>query len=94
MEALFEQVVAPVGPQDPRNSEAAIVPLQDGALLLAWTEFYAGSDDDHGPARLAARRSRDGGRTWAAKTTLVENDGGCNVMEVNRPEETSCSSSM
>ena len=31
----FELVVAPVGPQNPRNSEAAIVRRKDGSLLLA-----------------------------------------------------------
>ena len=73
----------PVGPNNPRNSEAAIIPLQDGSLLLGWTEFYAGSGADHGPARISGKRSRDAGRTWGDKYTLVENDGGCNVMEVN-----------
>jgi sialidase-1 len=75
--------VAPVGPQNPRNSEAAIIARKDRSLLLAWTEFYAGSGADHGPARIVGRLSTDGGRTWGAKYTLVENDGGCNVMEVN-----------
>jgi sialidase-1 len=79
----FEQVIGPVGPQNPRNSEAAIVPLKDGTLLLAWTEFYASQGADHGPARLVRRLSHDDGRTWDAKATMVENDGGCNVMEVN-----------
>jgi sialidase-1 len=75
--------VASVGPRNPRNSEAAIIQLKDGSLLLGWTEFYAGSAADHGPARIVGRISRDGGRTWDTKYTLVENDGGCNVMEVN-----------
>lgn len=79
----YHIVVAPVGPNNPRNSEAAIIPLRDGALLLGWTEFYAGDGADHGPARISGKRSEDGGRTWGAKYTLVENDGGCNVMEVN-----------
>lgn len=79
----FHTVVAPVGPSNPRNSEAAIVSLKDGSLLLGWTEFYAGSGADHGPARISGKLSKDGGRTWADKYTLVENDGGCNVMEVN-----------
>ena len=78
----FKTVVVPVGPNNPRNSEAAIIPLKDGSLLLGWTEFYAGSGADHGPARISGR-SRGGGRTWGEKYTLVENDGGCNVMEVN-----------
>lgn len=79
----FKTVVVPVGPDNPRNSEAAIIPLQDGTLLLGWTEFYAGDGADHGPARISGKVSRDGGWTWGDKYTLVENDGGCNVMEVN-----------
>lgn len=82
-EAPYHVVVAPVGPDNPRNSEAAITPLDHGALLLGWTEFYAGDAEDHGPARIVGKVSQDGGRTWGEKYTLVENDGGCNVMEVN-----------
>jgi len=80
---VFHLVVAPVGPDNPRNSEGAIAPLRAGGLLLGWTEFYAGNGADHGPARLVGRVSQDGGRTWGEQYTLVENDGGCNVMEVN-----------
>lgn len=80
---IFHTVVAPVGPQNPRNSEAAIIPLKDGTLLLGWTEFYAGDGEDHGPARIAGKISKDGGRSWGEQYVLVENDGGCNVMEVN-----------
>lgn len=80
---VFHTVVVPVGPQNPRNSEAAIIPLSDGRLLLGWTEFYAGNGADHGPARISGLLSSDGGHTWDGKYTLVENDGGCNVMEVN-----------
>jgi predicted neuraminidase len=83
VDAPFHLTVAPVGPQNPRNSEAAIIPLQDGTLLLGWTEFYEGDGADHGPARISGKTSTDGGRTWGEKCTLVENDGGCNVMEVN-----------
>jgi sialidase-1 len=79
----FRLTVAPVGPNNPRNSEADIIPLTNGSLLLGWTEFYAGSGADHGPARISGKVSSDGGRTWGEKTTLVENDGGRNVMEVN-----------
>lgn len=79
----FALTVVPVGPDNPRNSEAAIVPLKSGELLLGWTEFYAGDAEDHGPARISGLLSTDGGRTWGQKYTLVENDGGMNVMEVN-----------
>ena len=80
---LFEQVVAPASTQNPRNSEAAIIQRKDGSLLLGWTEFYASQGADHGPARISGLISTDGGRTWGSKFTLVDNDGGCNVMEVN-----------
>jgi len=80
---VFATIPAPVGPQNPRNSEAAIIQRQDGSLLLGWTEFYAGSGADHGPARIAGTISTDAGRTWGDPYVLVENDGGCNVMEVN-----------
>lgn len=79
----FDLVVAPVGAKNPRNSEAAIIPRRDGSLLLAWTEFYESQGADHGPARIVGKTSSDGGRTWGGKFTLIENDGGCNVMEVN-----------
>ncbi len=75
--------VVPVSPKNPRNSEAAIIPLKDGSLLLGWTEFYASDGADHGPARISGKISTDRGRTWNEKYTLVENDGGRNVMEVN-----------
>jgi sialidase-1 len=80
---MFHLVVAPATPDNPRNSEAAIIQLEDGRLLLGWTEFYAGRGEDHAPARLVGKTSADGGRTWGGEYTLVENDGGCNVMEVN-----------
>ncbi|NUM53899.1 MAG: exo-alpha-sialidase [Candidatus Hydrogenedentes bacterium] len=79
----YHIVVAPVGERNPRNSEAAIVSLKDGSLLLGWTEFYAGDGADHGPARISGKVSKDKGKTWGEKVALVENDGGCNVMEVN-----------
>ena len=79
----FRLTVVPAGPSNPRNSEAAIISLKDKSLLLGWTEFYDGRSEDHGPARISGLISKDGGRTWAGKYVLVENDGGCNVMEVN-----------
>ena len=57
----FHVVVAPVGPDNPRNSEAAIIPLKDGSLLLGWTEFYAGSGADHAHGRDFSRRRRNVG---------------------------------
>ncbi len=80
---VFQLVVAQATTQNPRNTESDIIQLQDGRLLLGWTEFYGGNSADHGAARIVGRVSADGGRTWGDKYTLVENDGKCNVMEVN-----------
>jgi len=82
-EGPLSLTLAKAGGKNPRNSEAAIIPLKDGSLLLGWTDFYAGSGADHGPARISGRISKDDGRTWGKTYTLVKNDGGCNVMEVN-----------
>ena len=61
----FELVVAPVGPKNPRNSEAAIIQRKDGSLLLAWTDYYAGMGADHGPARISGSSPPTAGRHGA-----------------------------
>ncbi len=82
-DGIFRIKIAPATAENPRNSESDIIALTDGRLLLGWTEFYAGNGADDGAARIVGRVSADGGRTWGDKYTLVDNDGKCNVMEVN-----------
>lgn len=67
--------------KNPRYTEGSIIALNDGSLLLATTEFID-SDSDFAKARIVARRSADGGRTWGSKRVLQENTGGLNVMSV------------
>ncbi len=67
--------------QNPRCTEGSIVELADGSLLFAITEFH-GSGNDFARARIVARTTRDGGRTWTAPRVLQENVGGMNVMSV------------
>ncbi len=78
---IFQYFVAPAGPGNPRNSEADVLRLPDGRLLLAWTRFYSSQGDDWDPAEIAARISEDGGRSWGADFVLQENIGRMNVME-------------
>jgi sialidase-1 len=60
-----------------RNSEAAILELKDGKLLLVWQEFEKGDgDSDFFPGRLAAMTSADGGRTWGERRVLVQPEKG------------------
>ncbi len=67
--------------QHPRYTEGSILELDDGSLLFAVTEF-SGSGSDFAGARIIARRSRDGGRSWGEPGTLQENTGDMNVMSV------------
>ncbi len=51
-EESFRTVAAPVGPANPRNSEAAIIPLQDGSLLLRILPATRSSPAPESPLRL------------------------------------------
>ncbi|MEK7409670.1 MAG: exo-alpha-sialidase [Acidobacteriota bacterium] len=78
---VFEYLVAPARPGNQRNSEADVLRLKDGRLLLAWTCFSTDQPTDWAPARIAAMISTDEGRSWGAEFTLQENIGQMNVME-------------
>lgn len=77
----FEYMVAPASDQNKRNSEADMLQLKDGRVMLAWTEFYTPTGSDWGAAQISTVFSRDAGRTWTGKTVLQENIGKMNVME-------------
>lgn len=80
--AVIESFIAQATTENPRNTEADVLVLRDGTLFAAWAEFYGGSRDD-APARIAAARSTDGGRTWGGRTVIQENSGKANVMSVS-----------
>jgi sialidase-1 len=73
--------VYPATDKNPRYSEGSVAVLKDGTLLYATTEFVGGAGDD-ATARVIARESRDGGRTWGRARVLQENIGKQNVMSV------------
>ena len=81
-EPVIESFIAPATANNPRNTEADVLVLRDGTLFAAWAEFYGGARDD-APARIAAARSTDGGRTWGGRTVIQENSGQANVMSVS-----------
>ncbi len=67
-----------------RNSEGAFVTLKGGRILFVYTHYYGESWADEATARLCSRVSDDGGRTWSERDeVVVENEGGCNVMDVS-----------
>ena len=75
----YDLMLCPATPENARNSEGDIVELEDGRLLLAYSDFYGGSED-HAAARISGKLSEDVGRTWSDKFTLQENVARQNVM--------------
>jgi Neuraminidase (sialidase) len=74
----------PPGPNNPRNSEGAFMPLRDGRVMFAYSRYYGTSGDDHATADIAVRYSSDKGATWTDKDEIiVKNHGGMNVMSVS-----------
>ncbi len=79
----INMILVEATPQNPRNTEADIIRLADGRLLVAWSDFYGGEMPDDAPARISAMYSEDLGGTWGERFTLQENVGGQNVMSVS-----------
>ncbi len=77
----FQRVACPSSSDNPRNSEGDIVELKDGTLLLAWSRFSGSAD--HAQAVIAAKKSRDRGRSWSEEFILQKNTGKQNVMSVS-----------
>ncbi|NWF84541.1 MAG: exo-alpha-sialidase [Bryobacteraceae bacterium] len=74
----------PPGPGNPRNTEGSFVKLKDGRLMFVYSRFSTNGPADSGAATLAARYSKDDGITWTAQDqTVVENEGGMNVMSAS-----------
>ena len=72
--SAHEELVVPITEEHPRNSEAAVEKLQDGRLLLVWSDFYGG-ESDWSAAQVAGRISGDRGRTWGEPFVVQENAG-------------------
>ncbi|HOZ46237.1 MAG TPA: sialidase family protein [Candidatus Hydrogenedentes bacterium] len=79
---IFWSILSERWHPDKRDTEADIVPLADGSLLAAWSDFYTDGWQDDDPCRISMRRSSDGGRTWGSIEVLQERIGS-NVMSVS-----------
>ena len=80
-QAVERNVLLPPGPGNPRNSEAAMIDLADGRIMLVYSRFTGGGGD-HAKAALAARFSSDGGATWTKDDVHLTagDEGGMNTM--------------
>jgi len=76
-------VVCPASVRHARQSEASILPFDDGRLFLGYSDFYGGNWRDHGAARIMGKWSEDEGETWSEPFLLQENIGDLNVMEAS-----------
>ena len=71
------------GENNPRNSEGDFIKLKDGRLLFIYSHFTE-SAGDFAKANLVSRVSKDDGKTWSQKDSVVlENEGGINIMSVS-----------
>lgn len=97
MQPVFETIVCPWTPENPRNDHQLIFPLKDGRLMIVWSEYYADRPShvsrrptdrgsgfgDEMPCRISAKISADKGRTWGARFVLQENRWHHNVKHPN-----------
>jgi len=70
-------------PQKPRMSEGDLIELRDGRLYAIWSDYYAGTGWDGSPARLVAKTSGDGGKTWSEPQVVIKDEHGTNVMSAS-----------
>jgi len=76
------RIVVKATAQYPRQSEASVVELADGRLLMAWIEFSVAADN--GLSHIAAMLSSDGGVSWGERRILVATgEGDLNVFSPN-----------
>jgi len=82
-QVFHESVVVPGDPSSPRNSEADVIELTNGDLLLGWSEFYSSEGHDWSPCRITGKISRDLGRTWSESFRILENEAKQSTMETD-----------
>ena len=79
----LSMLVSPASAEHPRQSEASILAFEDGRLLLAYSDFYAGDWRDEGPACIRGRWSPDAGASWSEPFVVQENIGRLNCMSAS-----------
>lgn len=79
-EEIYETIVCLASEVAPGDSEASVLRLKDGRLLLAYTYFYGAEATNMSPARISAKLSEDQGRTWGKRFPLQEKGEGINVI--------------
>lgn len=65
--------------QAPRHSEASVIELRDGSLLMAWQSHKCSEhgSDDTAPSTISLMNSYDGGKSWENERVGVSMIDGC-----------------
>ena len=58
--------------ENPRNSEGAMLRMEDGSILFAYTRYSGGTCGDHAPADIYTIRSLDEGESWSAPALAID----------------------
>ena len=78
-----DMVVCPASAEHSRQTEASILPFEDGRLFLAYSDFCGPVWLDRGTAQIMGRWSHDEGETWSEPFLVQENIGKTNVMSAS-----------
>ena len=65
-----ETLFLPTSAHNPRNGESTFARLNDGRIMMAYTEYYGTDWADHATARISAVYSSDEGETWTKPEIL------------------------
>lgn len=76
---FYKQTVLPATEELPRHSEASIIELKDGSLLMAWQRHeksHFGSGDQ-APSSIALMNSYDDAKTWKNERIVAKMKDNC-----------------
>ena len=61
-------------PGNARNSEGDFIRLNDGSIIILYTQYTTDNYGDSAPTRIVSRVSRDNGSTWSDYKVVLEPD--------------------
>lgn len=66
--------IANASDEHPRHSEASVIELKDGKLMIAWMEYLESDigSGDNAPNRISVMISDDEGLTWGEHRVIIE----------------------
>ncbi len=74
-----KQTLISATPDNPRHSEASVIELKNGSLLMAWQNHKKSiyGSGDEAPSDISLMNSNDNGATWQRERVVAEMTDGC-----------------